>query len=116
MAVMDKLELALESFKALLKDIDKEELKSIVKKIDGLDVSSNSYKEYLNCFDNEFSFMFEDFDSSGILHESFLNFELVDCGSEIIEYDSRISSCQVLVNGFGIDFNILSEGIFPQAA
>ncbi len=53
---MDKLELALESFKALLKDIDKEELKSIVKKIDGLDVSSNSYKEYLNCFDNEFSF------------------------------------------------------------
>lgn len=58
---MDKLDLALKSFKALLKDINKEELNSIVKKIDNLDNSYNSYLDYLDCIDNEFTFMFEDF-------------------------------------------------------
>lgn len=113
---MDKLDLAFISFKALLKDIKKEELNLIVKKIDDLDNSSNSYLDYLNCLDREFSFMFEDFWKVEVSLENFHNFELVDCESEIIEYNNQSAFFHVLVEDFEIDFNIQSEETYPLAA
>lgn len=86
---MNKLDIALNEFKTLIKNIDKDELKSIVSTVDKIDDHTNSYIQYLSNLDEEYSFFYKEIHNEFLCKKEFIHQSSLECNPEVIKYKNN---------------------------
>ncbi|MBI9065133.1 MAG: hypothetical protein JEZ14_24325 [Marinilabiliaceae bacterium] len=115
---MNKLDIALNEFKTLIKNIDKDELKSIVSTIDEIDGHTNSYAEYLSNLDEEYSYFYKDIHEEFLCEKEFTPQNYSECKPEVIKYKNNFKafdfkSFDIVVS---IEVSNQTQEVYPDAA
>ena len=115
---MNQLNIALNEFKTLIENKDKDELNSIVLTIDNLDNRNNSYTHYLSEFDEEYSSFFNEIHDELLYEKEFTLQSSTECKPEVIKYinNYKVFDFKSFDIVESVEVNNQIHEIYPEAA